>query len=731
MKKLFTIIFVISSFFISVNQIEGKITFDNSLVSSDKSQSKILQNAKGLEIPPRPENAKSGSEFMESIKSLTFSNREQAIKNELLSGNIPNFLRELVEVDAFFTGSDGNQHNIKYWVMPDYLAIGSDSNFCRIPMGPITAQTVADVFGAVMPTRKLVDNIYINSEVKLAPKFYAPIGNENERVEKFILHNSDIQDQFAAANGILGQLVGGIKKDVVLSNKIVDPSRPNHVVIYGWHQLNGAPIQPLTNIHYDYYVDYSHGIRFLDSDILIDGDTVKIQDVLMDPNLYKILSDESGVMSQPTYLFNTKIPSKPSSFGIKSDSDGEVKLLISPDNDVLKYHVYTSKDGLNFNSPITIFSNEFVIDNLSIDSIIYIKLTSENSEGISPESEVLAAIPKVSSQKKTLVVNGFDRTSDGNTYDFIRQHGNSILANGFTFESATNDAILNRLFSLNDYSIVDYILGDESTADESFSFQEQIFIADFLEEGGRLFISGSEIAWDLDYKGSSSDKYFFNNYLKAKYSADAPGGISGNYYSAEGISGNIFEELSQINFDNGTHGTFNVDYADALIPVNGSEAVLNYQNVSVHKTAGISYQGNFGSSNTPGKLIYLGFPFETIYPDSIRDLLMGKVLDFLDSEVSSLDENLSLTPNKFALLQNYPNPFNPNTRIEYKVVSDEFVSIKVLDILGNEVAALVNENHKPGNYEINFNASNLASGVYLYIMNAGNFFDSKKMILLK
>ncbi len=74
---------------------------------------------------------------------------------------------------------------------------------------------------------------------------------------------------------------------------------------------------------------------------------------------------------------------------------------------------------------------------------------------------------------QVLIVNGFDRSSTGNTYDFIRQHGSAFEKNGVSFESATNDAIIDSTFSLNDYKTVDYILGDESTADETFNSQEQ------------------------------------------------------------------------------------------------------------------------------------------------------------------------------------------------------------------------------------------------------------------
>lgn len=85
----------------------------------------------------------------------------------------------------------------------------------------------------------------------------------------------------------------------------------------------------------------------------------------------------------------------------------------------------------------------------------------------------------------------------------------------------------------------------------------------------------------------------------------------------------------------------------------------------------------------------------------------------------------------FILFQNYPNPFNPVTRIKYSIPKTNFVSIKVYDILGQEVATLVNEEKSPGNYRVNFNAGNLASGIYIYRISAGIFISSKKMLLLK
>jgi len=88
-------------------------------------------------------------------------------------------------------------------------------------------------------------------------------------------------------------------------------------------------------------------------------------------------------------------------------------------------------------------------------------------------------------------------------------------------------------------------------------------------------------------------------------------------------------------------------------------------------------------------------------------------------------------PNQFILYQNYPNPFNPTTTINYYLPKSRIVSIKVYNILGSEITTLVNGEKSAGSYSINFNASNYASGIYFYQMKAGNFIETKKIILLK
>jgi hypothetical protein len=98
--------------------------------------------------------------------------------------------------------------------------------------------------------------------------------------------------------------------------------------------------------------------------------------------------------------------------------------------------------------------------------------------------------------------------------------------------------------------------------------------------------------------------------------------------------------------------------------------------------------------------------------------------------VTSVEDLSSATPQEFHLDQNYPNPFNPSTNINYSIPQSGLVSLKVYDVLGKEVATLVNEEKTAGSYEVEFNALQLSSGIYFYKLQAGSFVETKKMILI-
>ncbi|MBP9582644.1 MAG: T9SS type A sorting domain-containing protein [Ignavibacteriaceae bacterium] len=162
---------------------------------------------------------------------------------------------------------------------------------------------------------------------------------------------------------------------------------------------------------------------------------------------------------------------------------------------------------------------------------------------------------------------------------------------------------------------------------------------------------------------------------------------------------------------------------------------------SNNKGAGVEYSGTFGTSSDSGKIIYLSFPIETVADDNVFNSVITKSMNYFEPGIVSVDDESNLV-NEFNLFQNYPNPFNPSTKIKYTIPNftpngeeGSRVQLKVFDILGNEIATLVNEEKPAGTYEVDFNASSaaggLSSGVYIYTLKVNGVSYSKSMMLMK
>ena len=225
--------------------------------------------------------------------------REAAILGEISKGNLPEFLRKLVPVRLQCELADGRSLTATIFVTPDYLAIGSDSDFLRIPMNLHTAMTIAERFGFVLPTRKMVDAIYIQSRYHLTPQ-PLPAGPQMRSTEYYSTHNHMIEDQVHGVGAPLGALVSGDKKDVVMSNRLA--MNLGRIAIYGWHRGPGQPIQPLSTVHGANYADYSHGIRLISEWALVNGRLQSIRELLGNPSTAKVLSDEGPIRLNWTIL---------------------------------------------------------------------------------------------------------------------------------------------------------------------------------------------------------------------------------------------------------------------------------------------------------------------------------------------------------------------------------------------------------------------------------------------
>jgi N-acetylmuramoyl-L-alanine amidase len=333
-------------------------------------------------------------------------------------------------------------------------------------------------------------------------------------------------------------------------------------------------------------------------------------------------------------------PEPPTHLAVRNMSGGQVKLSWRPpliegaaQALPLRFKVSVSLDGKGFDDGVETGSTSIVFDRLTPGRAYYFRVTAVTEGGESFPSETLAAgVIGVGSSSPLLIVNGFDRLDGSmliarnesaalgavkrmflermNTFDYVIQHAEAVTAYGVGFDSCSNEAVRDGDALLSGYRAVAWVLGKESVADESFDDVEQSKVAAYLSAGGSLFVSGSEIAYDLDERGGAGDKQFYATFLNAGYAGD-----NARTRTAQGVGG-IFAGVGPFEFGNGS-AVYDVTSPDQLRPVGG---VVNLQYAGGDGgAAGVEFSGAF-------KVVNLGFPFETINDASVRAAIMARIL---------------------------------------------------------------------------------------------------------
>jgi hypothetical protein len=317
------------------------------------------------------------------------------------------------------------------------------------------------------------------------------------------------------------------------------------------------------------------------------------------------------------------------------------------------YVVYQSTNGYGFGQPIRVTTSSIVVSNVVAGQDYYFRVAAANAGGESMPSETvgcrIAASPLSS---KILVVNAFtrfDRTlnlrmnmaaenykpagHDGNTgaidrvwprrvnsFDYVVAHGKAIAAvSQMGFDSCQVRSATNGTLVLTNYQIVMWQAGNQSTNDRTFTVGAQQRIVAFQNQGGHLFVSGSDVAWDLGRTGASlSDRQFSTNSLHAALASDAHN--NSGMHSFAGSS--IFSGNSSGTFDDGSKGIYWVGSPDAIIPVNGAATAMTYPGF-----AGAVAATRYPGQNSQGKVVFFGFPFETITSSAIRSAYMADILE--------------------------------------------------------------------------------------------------------
>ncbi len=430
----------------------------------------------------------------------------------------------------------------------------------------------------------------------------------------------------------------------------------------------------------------------------------------------------------------------------------EVAWYPSLEGDIAGYRLYQSDNGQIWSAPtvdeetLGADTDHYLLNYNGVSSKVYFRMVAVDTNQIEVEgqtSQLLKSEPTdtygvgLSGGTKILIVDNFDRIASWRLryHPFVKSHGDAINANGYGFDSCTETAVQTGEINLEDYDLVIYLCGDDSRSDESLAAVDQWRLLKYLEAGGNLFISGSEIGYDFD-ETTHSESERSEHLLKAKYLGD----LSGSNRIL-GAGGTFFDGLDIIFGTMNTEDSYIEDFPDYILPAEGSEVALMYDNL---RLAGIQFTGKYTEQTEEAKLIYLAFPFETITTEEDRADLMSGALNYFGFPTDVTD-NTPEVPERFALSQNYPNPFilkansfisNSSTVIHFSIPQDTQVKVDIYNLLGQHVTTLTNRSLPAGRHHVKWDGQTrdslpAASGIYVYRFEAGSFQTSRKLLLVR
>lgn len=253
-----------------------------------------------------------------------------------------------------------------------------------------------------------------------------------------------------------------------------------------------------------------------------------------------------------------------------------------------------------------------------------------------------------------------------------------------------------------------------SQGGSGLSAGERDLLKDHLRSGGRLILAGQNVSEFL--QGDSLITNYFGVEFNSNYSGQPVRGFS-NDFIGDGVAFN-FAGGSKDQLHLSGNSLSNI--IKAFHYGTGIEDTVRIAGVRFENST-FSYRG-----------LFMGFGFEFI-PFATGVEILTRALNYTNdtSNITSLTSEDIIKPSEYTLSQNYPNPFNPFTTISFSIPTRVKVELKIFNSLGEEVTTLTNKEFDAGNYQIKFNASSLASGIYFYRINAGSFSDTKKFVLLK
>jgi MYXO-CTERM domain-containing protein len=320
------------------------------------------------------------------------------------------------------------------------------------------------------------------------------------------------------------------------------------------------------------------------------------------------------------------LPLAPDGLRLENLGGGQVRARWNAVQDPLEpsaaptsYKVYVSRDGRGFDDGVVVSGQEHTLT--AVTGLVFVRVAALNAGGESLPTRVGGARAG-DPGSRVLVVDGFDREfrhTEWNiqgrfTYDYSVEHVTALAASipDRAIDYAQNEAITRGAVALSGYALVDWLLGRESGTDRTFDPTEQTLAESYVQGGGTVLVSGTDVAWDLQAQGGGAR--FLNDVLGAAYVADDSG-----TFVARGRPGGPWAALPLLVCDDGTSGRYAALSTDVLAPRGAAQALLSYDAANA-PAAGVGIAG---------KSVVLGFPIESVTSDGARQALVREAVSYL------------------------------------------------------------------------------------------------------
>jgi hypothetical protein len=466
---------------------------------------------------------------------------------------------------------------------------------------------------------------------------------------------------------------------------------------------------------------------------LVEGTQYYIGIAVYDSNGYESLMNENDGIPNSIPLAPLGLSEKPLWHAV------EISWLNNLEFDLLGYNIYRSTPSLEdtlLKLNTSVLADTFFIDTSPLNGLYHNYYISAIDSSFNESLLSLPIVSRCVSLDQGILI--IDETSDGDgtIYNPTDEDVDNFFENIFSnFDKETIDLKEMGEIKLADIGVYSTIIWHGNDFSDLDISQTRIdLLKEYLENGGNFLYTGFVPSEAFEGTNIYPAEYSSGNFIYDYLKIDHVENIFGSRFKGALPVLPGYGELFTDSIKTSANANFHMPYVEGISAGPDGKEIFLYetyfdtstsQGSMKNEPVGIEYIGE------DYKVVTLSFPLYYMNLEESKALIEYIFINKFNEVISVEEAEQYAIPKDFVLYQNYPNPFNPSTKIKFAIPKNESVKIEVYNSIGQKIEALLNQHMKAGHHDVEFNAQNLSSGIYFYKIEAGEFQDVKKMILLK